>query len=130
MMSQSYSQKILMFTPQENTKTRRSKLEVYIDILKELSQRQLRLTHIMQKANINGNKNTQQKQSLLRNKHRRNHSTKILQRTRKSAPNRNRKQTPLLITAEAAFGSAKIVGKVNNYPARKCQPNTSVLSPE
>jgi predicted transcriptional regulator len=55
MMSQSYSQKIQMFTSQENIKTRRSKLEVYIDILKELSQRQLRLTHIMQKANINGN---------------------------------------------------------------------------
>jgi predicted transcriptional regulator len=55
MIFESYNQKMQPLSNQENTKLRRSKLEIYIDILKVLSQRPQRLTHIMQKANINGN---------------------------------------------------------------------------
>jgi predicted transcriptional regulator len=41
--------------PLKKMMLRRSKLEIYIDVLKVLSQRgPLRFTHIMRKANING----------------------------------------------------------------------------
>jgi predicted transcriptional regulator len=49
------SQNTPAVTNQKNIKLRRSKLEVYVDILKVLSQRPLRLTRIMQKVNLNYN---------------------------------------------------------------------------
>ena len=42
------------FDKKRNTKVRRSKLEMYVDILSVLSQRgPLKLTHVMYKANVN-----------------------------------------------------------------------------
>jgi hypothetical protein len=88
---------------------RRSKLEMYVDILKVLAHRgPLKLTHVMYKANVNcsvlkeyldflmkqGLVEERKTPSSLRNHPKRHNSAQILQRTETSAAHRRRSQKP------------------------------------